>query len=276
MLFHQRHLGLDRRGDVGRHQPGRAAADHHQVAVKLLRPRPAGVDAPRPHHIRQLLGHQRKHAQQHQRAQQPRRDDARQAADAGQLGAGVHVHRRAGQHAQLADPVERGRAHRRQPHRQVDDEERHHRHQPQGEQVETALARNAGVQRGQPVAEALLHPGPQQPAAGQEGQRRADAGGERHDQQPPAQAEDGAAGQGHHRRARQAERGDGHIGGEEQQCCRHRLRRAPRLQVSLAGLDGRQLQVLPQVQRHEGAHQDQKAQRHTPAFVPLHAPSSLF
>ena len=53
--------------------------------------------------------------------------------------------RRAGQHPDLADPVVGARADAREPHRQVDEEEREERHQPQREEIERAVARDAGV-----------------------------------------------------------------------------------------------------------------------------------
>ena len=48
-VLDQRHLGLHRRADVARHEPGRAGADDDQVAVEALRPRmvPARVDLAR-------------------------------------------------------------------------------------------------------------------------------------------------------------------------------------------------------------------------------------
>ena len=145
VLLHQRDLGLDGRGDVGRDQPGRAAADDDQVAVEARRLLEAGVDLAGLEHVDDLLGDEREDPQQHQRAQHAGRDDARQRLDARQLRAGVHVDQRAGQHAELADPVEGPGAQRGHAHRQVDDEERQHRHQAQREQVEAAFLGDAGV-----------------------------------------------------------------------------------------------------------------------------------
>jgi hypothetical protein len=81
--------------------------------------------------------------------------------------------------------------------------------------VEAAFARDAGVDRRQALAEALLDPVAQQEARDEEGQRGAEAGGERHQQRAPQQAEHRAAGQRHDRRAGQRQRGDGDVDGEE-------------------------------------------------------------
>jgi hypothetical protein len=157
----------------------------------------------------------REDAEQGEGADQRRREDARKAADAGQLRAGIHVHDGAGEHADLADPVEGPGAHRRQAHQQVDHEEGEHRHQAQGEQVEPALLLDAGVDRAQALAEARLHPVAQQETRGKEGQRGAERRGEGHQHRAPQQAEHGAAGERHDRRTGQRQRRDGDIHDEE-------------------------------------------------------------
>ena len=110
----QRHLGLHGGRDVARHQPGGTGTDHHQIAVEApgLAAAPARIDAPRLDRIDDLLGDDRKHAQQHERTDQCGRQDARERLDLRQLRARIHVHQRAGQHAELAHPVEGGRFHR--------------------------------------------------------------------------------------------------------------------------------------------------------------------
>jgi hypothetical protein len=73
----QRDLGLDHGGDVARDQARRAGADDDQVAVEALRPA-LGPAARRPcapsDHVDDLLGQQREQAEQHEAADQPRRE----------------------------------------------------------------------------------------------------------------------------------------------------------------------------------------------------------
>jgi hypothetical protein len=147
--------------------------------------------------------------------------------------AGVHVHDRPRQHPDLAYPVEGGGADRRQSQRQVDDEERHRGDQPQGEQVERPLALDAFVNRAQGVAEALPHPVAQHEAAGEKGERGADAGGEGHDHGAPQQTEDRPRDERHQRRAGQRKPGHGHVDEEESE---HGLPRVRRVVVQDRGL----------------------------------------
>ena len=109
-------------------------------------------------------GDQRKDAEQRKRAEQTRREDAGQRIELGQLGAGIDVHHGAGQHSELADPVEGARLHRRQAEQQVDQEERKNRHQAQGKQIERAFAADAVVDGCQALAEAARHPVAEQEA----------------------------------------------------------------------------------------------------------------
>ena len=171
--------------------------------------------------------------------------------DPAELGAGVDVDRGAGQHAELADPVEGACRQRRQSHHQVDDEEGEERDQPQREEVEGALPLDAGVDGLEPLAEARLDPVAQQKAADQKGQGGADGAGEgdRHQRRP--EAEQGAAGQGHHRRAGQRQGGDGDveekIGGQGQQP----VRRVVALKRLLARLELGQGQKALQIEGKE-------------------------
>lgn len=238
MLLDQRHPGFYRGGDVGRHEAGGAGADYYQVALEAARPRPARVHLARPDRIYDLAGDEREDAEQREGSEQPRRKDAGERFDLRQLRAGVHIHQGAGQHADLAHPVESPGADRRQRQRQVDKEEGERRHQAQGEQIEGAVARDAGVDRLEPIAEARLHPVAQQEARQQEGGQRAQAGGKADDERAPGETEDRADSQRHHRRAGQRQRGDGDVGGEEGQRRRERMGRAP-------GLDGRLLRLEP-------------------------------
>ena len=204
----QRHLGAHRRGDVAADQPGSAGTDHDQVAVMAA----WTACTPRCLQPRHLQPRQRcpcdprKQRQQHEGPQQRGRDDARQRLQPCQLGAGVHIDQRARQHADLADDRIAPGGHAGEPHQQVDDEERHQRHQPQREQVKGAVALDAALQLLQPRAEARGHPVAQQMARDQHRQRRPGGRGEGHDQQAPAQPEQRAAGQRQHHRARQGQR----------------------------------------------------------------------
>ena len=58
----QRHLGLDRRRDVGGHQPTRSAADHDQIAVKSCRGIPFAINAAALQPSRDFFGDHRKNA----------------------------------------------------------------------------------------------------------------------------------------------------------------------------------------------------------------------
>ena len=81
VLLDQRHLGFHRRRDVGRHQPRAAPADDDQVAIELRRPGPARIDLLRLDGVDDLFRDQRKDAEQGERSDQPRREDARKAVD---------------------------------------------------------------------------------------------------------------------------------------------------------------------------------------------------
>jgi hypothetical protein len=106
VLFDQRHLGLDGSGDVGGDQAGAAGADDDQVAVETSRLLPRGEDLVRAADVDDLARDQRKDAEQGKRAEQAGRKNAGERVDLCQLRAGIHIHHRAGQHAELADPVE--------------------------------------------------------------------------------------------------------------------------------------------------------------------------
>ncbi len=133
--FYQRHFGFDHGGNVSRYQTRRAAANHHQVAVKVhgFYSAPACIDLAFLHQTHSPFGQQRKHPQQHKRANQRRAENALERGDLRQLRACIHIHRGARQHAQLADPIKGAHWHLGQAHHQVDDEKRHQRHQPQCE-----------------------------------------------------------------------------------------------------------------------------------------------
>ena len=157
VFFNQRHLGLDRSGDVGSHQPGGSGTDHHQIAVKFGWFVPAGVNLARLDPIDNFLGDQREDAEQHKGGKQAGRDDAGQRFDLCQLRAGIHVNKGAGEHAELADPEVGADLHARQAHHQIDDEEGESRYQTQGEQVECTFLFNAGIDRFQALAKPGLN-----------------------------------------------------------------------------------------------------------------------
>ena len=139
----------------------------------------------------------REDPKQQEGAEEPRRQDARQGLDLGDLGTGVHVDDGAGKHAELADPIEGPRLHGREPHHQVDHEEGEDRHQAQGEEVEGPVLLHTGIDRPQAVGEAPLHRVAEDEPAGQKGEGGADGGGKGDDQGAPQEAEDGAARQRH-------------------------------------------------------------------------------
>ena len=62
-----------------------------------------------------------------------------------QLRAGVDVDQGPAQHADLADPIERPGRERRDRHRQVDGKEGEGRHEPQREQIKSAVLLNPTV-----------------------------------------------------------------------------------------------------------------------------------
>ena len=130
MFLDQRHLGLGCRGDVRRHKSGAAGADHDHVVVVTLRPRPFRIDPARLDRKDDLLCDQREQAEQHEREQQTGLQHEGERIDARQLRSEVHIDDCAGQHADLTHPVERARGNLRQPHHEVDHEERKDRHEP--------------------------------------------------------------------------------------------------------------------------------------------------
>ena len=95
---------------------------------------------------------------------------------------GVHIHQRAGQHTQLADPPEGASGQAGQAHRQIDQKEREGGHQAQGKQIERALAVNALIDTFEARAKALLYPILQQKTTDQHGQGGTGSGGKGHQQ----------------------------------------------------------------------------------------------
>ena len=252
--FHQRHPRLHGGCDVAGDQARRPGADDHHVAVEALglAPGPARVHAACLPGSQGLLRQQREQAQQHERPQQAGADDATQRLDARQLRAGVHVHRRAGQHAQLAGHPVRARGNVGQPHQQVHQEVREQRHQPQAEQVEGAVARHAGVDVGQALAEARGHRAAQQVARAQHRQQRAQRGREGHQHQPAPQAEQGACRQ---RQCRSCtgnrHRRDQHVHAEERSQHAQWMLFVLRGHVGLRGLQVAQADEAAQVEGKE-------------------------
>ena len=143
VFLYQADVGLDRCGNVGANEAAAAGTNYHQIAVELFGPLPAFVDSTGLDHVQQAPGNQGEQPQQHEGAEQPRREDAGQRVQLTEFAAGVHIHQRARQHAELADPPEGARRQAGQAHCQIDQKERKRRHQPQGKQVERAFAVDA-------------------------------------------------------------------------------------------------------------------------------------
>ena len=224
LLLDQRHLRLDRGGNVGAHQAGRAGADYHHVALEPFRLRILFQNPARLDHIDHLLRNQREQSQQRERHDQPRGKNPRQGIELAQLRSRIYVHDRRRKHAQLTDEEEDQRPNRGQRHQQIDDEERKQRHQSQCEQVEGAVARHTGVDGAQTCAEAALHSIPKQEPSEQKRQRCADGGCEGHHHGAPQQSKEGTAGERHDGGARQGQRGDGDVDREVgKRCLEHVL-----------------------------------------------------
>ena len=258
VLLDERHLRLDRRGDVGRHQARRTRADDHQVAVESDRPGPARIDAPHFHRVQDPLRDQREKSEQHKGGEQTGREP-----EFSQLAARIDVGDGAGEHADLADPEISPGPDRSEPHQQIYGDKRNRRHQPQREQIERALLRDALVDRFQLLAELRLHPVAQQEARGDERERRADGGGERNDRHAPCETEDRTGKQGHHRRARQRQAGDRDIEREEREAGLQRLRLVEVLKPGEQRLQVLGFEELVAAERevHRGCRDDQQEQR---------------
>ena len=251
MLFDQRDLGLDGSGDVGRHQTGTAAANHQQITVEARWLLPVGVDLVATHHLQQLAGNQWKDAEQDKRAEQTGRQNAGQRIKPRQLGAGIDVHQRAGQHAELADPEIRPGFHRRQTEQQIDQEERKSRHQAQREEIEAAFAAHALVYRRQPLAKTRGHPVAQQKAGDQESERGADGRGEGDDQRAPEQPENCAARQRQQCGARKGEGGGDHVKHEINRHAEPGIARLKSLNRALLVFQALQIEDLPEIEDEE-------------------------
>ena len=145
----------------------------------------------------------------------------------GQLAPRVHVNDRPRYHADLAHPVERAHMQRREPHRQVDQEEREQRYQSQRKEIEGTLLRDSGVDRLQPLAEACLNGISEQESRREKRKRGAKRRGKRHEHRSPQQAENRAAGKRQRRRAGQRQTGDDHVQDEI------RARGAPWMRVAI-------------------------------------------
>ena len=233
--FHQGHFGFDRRCNVGGDQTCGATTNHHQIAVKLLWTLPIGVNASALQISQELLGQHGEHAQQCKRKQQARRHNARQAGDLGQLCAGIDIHQRAGEHANLADPVVAEGTNRGQAHQQINQKEWKHRHQAQCEQVQGAIFGDTLIDGLEPVAKTALNGVAQHIPRGQKCECRPQTGGKRNNQCAHRQAKQGACGQRQNGSARQGQRRDRHIDAKKGQSHRYRRGRTLRLKLAQAG-----------------------------------------
>ena len=262
----QRDLRLHRGGDVARDQARRAGTDDNHVAIEALRLRvsPLRINLAPLDAVDDSLRYQRKNTEQHERCDERRRQDALQRVDSCELRPGVDVDQRAGQHAHLAHEVEHPGVHARQPHHEVDDEEREQRHQAQGEEVERAFAGDALVDLGQPRAEVRLHAVAQHVARREERERRANAGCERDDQRAREQAEDCAGSQRHDRRAGQRQRRHRDIDREERPDHLHGLVGIQRSEIGLTLLDVVEMEIAAEIEseirRDERDERDQQEQ----------------
>ena len=260
-------LGLDRCGQVGRHQSPRTSTNDHQVAVKALGARPAGVDLARLQGSDHELGHQRKQTQQHQTAQQRRGQHVTGRFDRGQLRAGIDIHRSAGEHADLADDIELAGAQGGQAHQQVDQPKRKHRHQTQGEQVKSAVLGQTFVDGLKPLPQSLFDDIAQQIARNPKGQQCPQAGGEGHQQQAQGPAKHGPSGQGQDNSAGHRQGSGQHVHREEDQRRLRGVGGVKARQRVAAGLEPLQREPLAQVPLLVGgpqAHQGQQQQDPAP------------
>ena len=176
--FSQGDFGFHSRCDVGRHQATSAPTDDDQVAVKLEWPLalPARVDFAPLQQRQSLACGQRQQTEHGKRAQDGRREHAGQRVDLRQLRAGIHISQRAGQHAELADPVKSPGLHARQTHQQIECKKRHYRYQAQREKIKTTVTLHTLVDAGEPAGKAFFSCAAQQVTRTQHGQRSPQAG----------------------------------------------------------------------------------------------------
>ena len=248
VLLDQRHFGLDRRGDIRRHQPGATGTDNHQVAVETgwFLPRcEQFIHATYRHDFSRQQG---ENPQENKGAEQCRRNNPRQRIDLRQLRAGIHVNHRSGEHADLADPVERTRLHPRQAKQQVQQEKRKNGDQPQREKIERPFTPDALVNGIQALAEARLDPVAEQKARHQESQGRSRGGREGDDDRPPKQSEDGPASERQQGRTGQRQSGHQDIDAEIERDRKHRARLAEGLDGCLLRLERLQVEVLAEIE----------------------------
>ena len=215
VAFDQRDLGLDRGGDQRTDQAPGPRPDHDEVGVEPFGFLEPAQNRPRLGGVQRLFGDQREQAEQGERNDQPRGDDAGHGRDLPQLCAGVHIDHGAGQHPDLADPVERPRRQRRDRHGQVDREEGEGGHEPEREQVEGAVFFDSAVDGGKLPLEAGAHRIAEQIPRDGERQRGAQRTRERHQDDALPEPEDRPGDEGEQRRAGQRQARDRHVQGEE-------------------------------------------------------------
>jgi hypothetical protein len=122
---------------------------------------------------RRRLGDPREQGEQEKRPDQAGRQDIAKRRDLCELRTGIHEHQGSSQHAKLANPVEGPDPYRRQPEQQIDEEEWENRHQPDREQIESALFVYTGIDLLEALPKALPHPIAQHIARHKKRQRRA-------------------------------------------------------------------------------------------------------
>jgi hypothetical protein len=149
ILLDERHLRFHGSGDVGRDETRRAGADDDEIAVEARGFRPARIDAARFHPFQDALRDQREDAEQRKRD-----DELERHPELAEPRARVDVDHGAREHADLAHPHVGPGPHRRERHEEIDREKGKSGHEPQGEEIEGALALDARVDPPEAVAEA--------------------------------------------------------------------------------------------------------------------------
>ena len=220
------------------------ALEAPRAAVSAIHP--AGAER-----IDDLLRDEGEDAEQQEREPQGRREDPRQALDLPELRPRVHVHEGPGQHSGLADEREHEHPHGREAHREVDDEEREHGYQAQGEEVERAVLANPAVDPLQRPLEAAADRGAGEVAGEEEGERRAEGGGEGDNDGPPAEPEDRPRDEGEDRGAGQGEPGDRDVDREERRPYAPRVGDEEVVQPAALRLEIGEVEIAAEVEREE-------------------------
>jgi len=259
------HAGLDRRGDIGGDEPGRARADDHEVAIEARRPLVGRQGAPLAQAIAQPAREQGEQRQQDQGGDHVGGQHTAHAANLRELGAGIHKDDRRRQHPDLADQeVHRG-ANRRQPHGQVDQEVGEQRHEAQREQVVGAVAGHATVDGGELTGKARPHGIAEDEAREQEGRGGAECRGEGHQHRAEQHTEQRAGDQRQHCGARQRQARHEHVDQKEAAGERPGIGLAQCQQPLALGLEALQCHILVQIEQEERGDERGDERDHEPS-----------